>query len=120
MREIIAALNRGDIDGMLTRMHPDFEWRPLETSPVARVYRGHEEVRGYVEDWLTTFDTLRLELVEPTQIADRVVAGVRGRSRGRASGLELDTHFCQLWTLGDEAAIAMEEHPTRSEALSRV
>jgi ketosteroid isomerase-like protein len=44
VRQIIEALNRGDVDGMLARMHPGFEWRPLETSPVARVYRGREQV----------------------------------------------------------------------------
>jgi ketosteroid isomerase-like protein len=117
VREIIAALNTGDVDGMLARMHPDFEWRPLETSPVARVVRGHEQVRGYVEDWLTTFDALRLELEDPVLIDDRVVAAVHGRSRGRASGVELETHFCQLWTVRQGAAVAMEEHPTRAQAL---
>ena len=61
VRAIIAALNRGDVDGMLARMDPDFEWTPLEASPVARVYRGHEQVRRYVEDWITTFEGLRIE-----------------------------------------------------------
>jgi ketosteroid isomerase-like protein len=99
VRRIIEALNRGDVDGMLARMHPDFEWRPLEASPVARVYRGREQVRRYVEDRLTTFDVVRLDLEDPTELADRVVAMVRGRGRGRASGVELDTRFCQVWTV---------------------
>jgi ketosteroid isomerase-like protein len=54
VRVIIDALNRRDVDGMLAHMDPDFEWRPLEASPVARVYRGREQVRRYVEDWLST------------------------------------------------------------------
>src|SRR5918992_6121922 len=63
VHEIVEALNRGDVDGMLARMDPDFEWRPLESSPAAGgAYRGHEQVRRYVEDWLATFDDLRLEL----------------------------------------------------------
>jgi ketosteroid isomerase-like protein len=37
VRDILEALNRGDVKGMLARMHPDFEWRPLEASPVGRV-----------------------------------------------------------------------------------
>ena len=68
VRGIIDALNRGDIDGMLARMAPDFEWKPLEASPVARVYRGREQVRRYVEDWRAAFDSLRLELQEPTEV----------------------------------------------------
>ena len=118
VRGIIDALNRGDVDGMLARMDPDFEWRPLEASPVARVYRGHDEVRRYVDDWLTTLEGVRLELVDLTERGDRVVAMVHGRARGRASGLELDSHFCQVWTVRRGTAFAMEEHATRDQALA--
>jgi ketosteroid isomerase-like protein len=118
VRDIIDALNRGDVDAMLERMHPDFEWRPLESSPVAgNVYRGHEQVRRYVEDWLGTFDDLRIELDEPTQVGDHVVALVQGHARGRASGLELNNRFCQAWTIRDGLAVGMEEYASRELAL---
>ena len=117
VREIVEALNRGDVDAMLASMHPDFEWRPLETSPVARVCRGHDEVRSYVEDWLHTFDGLRVDLEDPAEVGEQVVAPVRAYGRGRASGVELDATFCQLWTVKDGAARTMEEHPTREAAL---
>jgi ketosteroid isomerase-like protein len=118
VRGIIEALNRGDVDSMLARMHSDFEWRPLEQSPVARVYRGREQVRRYVEDWLSTFDSLRIDLEDPTEVADRVVAVVHAHGRGRASGLELETRFCQVWTLRGGTAVGMEEYPTRGQALA--
>jgi ketosteroid isomerase-like protein len=118
VRRIVEALNRGDVDGMLACMHPDFEWRPLETSPVARVYRGHEQVRHYIEDWLSTFESVRLELDDPGEVGDCVVATIRGRARGRGSGLELDNRFCQVWTVRDGMAVAMEEHATREQALA--
>jgi ketosteroid isomerase-like protein len=84
------------------------------------VYRGHEQVRRYVEDWLTTFDNLRLDLEEPTEVADRVIAVVHGHGRGRASGLQLDTRFCQVWTLRGGTATGMEEYATRELALAEV
>jgi ketosteroid isomerase-like protein len=118
VRGIMDALNRGDVDGMLARMHPDFEWRPLESSPVARLYRGREQVRRYVEDWLSTFDSLRLDLQDPTEVGDRVLAVVHGRGRGRASGVELDTRFCQVWTLRRGTAVRMEEYATREQGLA--
>src|SRR5919112_2155376 len=117
---IVEALNRGDVDGMLARMHPEFEWRPLESSPASGVARGHEGVRRYVEDWLGTFEDIRLELTNPAEIGDRVVVDVRAAGRGRGSGLQLDSTFCQLWTIRDEKAFAMEEHPTRDDALAAV
>ncbi len=118
VREIVEALNRGDLDAMLARMDPDFEWRPLETSPVARICRGHEEVRRYVEEWRSTLEGVRLELEDPTQVGDQVIAVVRGHGRGRASGLELVSLFCQVWTVRGETAVAMEEHPTREHGLA--
>jgi len=118
VRRIIEALNRGDLDGMLAHMHPDFEWRPLEASPVARVYRGREQVRRYVEDWLSTFESLRLDLEDPTEVADSVVVVVRGHGRGRASGVELDSRFCQVWTMRRGTAVGMAEYATREQGLA--
>jgi ketosteroid isomerase-like protein len=112
---IVDALNRGDVDGMLARMDPDFEWRPLEASVVARVHRGHEEVRHYVDDWIGTLEGLRIEVVDPVEIGDRVVASVRASGRGRGSGVQLDTSFCQVWTVREGTAVSMEEHATREQ-----
>jgi ketosteroid isomerase-like protein len=120
VRGIVEALNRGDVEGMLARMHPDFEWTPLETSPVARVYRGHEQVRHYVEDWIGTFENLRLDLEEPMEVGDQVLVVVRGHGRGRGSGLELNNRFCQLWSFREGTAVGMEEYATRERALAEL
>jgi ketosteroid isomerase-like protein len=120
VRAIVDALNRGDVAGMLARMDPDFEWTPLEDSPVARVYRGREQVRRYVEDWLGTFEGLRIVLEDPTEVGGHVIAVARARGRGRASGLELDSRFCQVWTVRGGTAVAMEEYPTREQGLAAV
>jgi ketosteroid isomerase-like protein len=118
VRRIIDALNRGDVDGMLALMHPDFEWTPLEASPVARVYRGQDEVRRYVEDWLGTFESLRLDLEESTEVGNFVVAVVRGHGRGRASGVQLNSRFCQLWKVQPGTAVGMEEYASSEQALA--
>jgi hypothetical protein len=44
-----------------------------------------------------------------------VVAVVHGHARGRASGVELDSRFCQVWTLRRGTAIRMEEYATREQ-----
>jgi ketosteroid isomerase-like protein len=118
VREIVGALNRGDLDAMLARMDSSFEWRPLENSPVGRVARGHDEVRAYVEDWLGTLESVRLELEELEEIDGRVVATVLGHGRGRVSELALESRFCQVWTVRDGRALRMEEHATREAAFA--
>jgi ketosteroid isomerase-like protein len=118
VREIIDAFNRGDVEAMLARMDPDFEWRPLEDSPVSRNVRGHEDVRRYVEDWLGTFDNLRLEVGDLSGVGEHVVAEVEGHGRGRASGVELHNGFCQVWTLRAGRAVRMDEYATRDQGLA--
>ncbi len=118
VREILDSLNRADVPGVLARIHPDFEWRTLESTPIAGTYRGHEEVRRYVEDWLATFEDLRLDVDEITQRGDAVLVVVRGSGRGRGSGIEVENHFCQLWTLHEGAAVSMREYDTRRQALT--
>jgi ketosteroid isomerase-like protein len=120
VREIVDALNRGDVDAMLARMDPDFEWKALEESPASGGYRGHEQVRRYVEDWRTTFDNVWVELGEPTAVGDHVVVDVRGHGRGKASGVELDSRFCQVWTFRRGTAVGMQEYATRDEGLAAV
>jgi ketosteroid isomerase-like protein len=120
VRELIDALNRGDVDRMLDGLDADFEWRPLEASPVARVYRGREQVRHYVEDWLHTFESLRVDVEDATEVGGCVLAVVWGRGRGRASGVWLDTRYCQVWTVRDGIAVAMEEHATLEQALAEL
>jgi ketosteroid isomerase-like protein len=115
--EIIGALNAGDVDGVLAHIDPEFEWLPLEDSPAAGPHRGHEEVRRYVEDWLAAFPALRLDVEELSEHGAHVVAVVRGRARGKVSGVELANHFCQVWTLRDGAALRMREYATREQAL---
>ena len=115
--DIVGALNRGDVDDVLAHMDAGFEWLPLEDSPAAGPHRGHEDVRGYVEDWLAAFPELRLDIEELREHGEHVVAVVRGRARGKVSGLELVNRFCQLWTVRDGTALRMREYATREEAL---
>jgi uncharacterized protein len=117
--EIIDALNRGNVEAVLARIAPDFEWRPLEDSPVARVYRGHEQVRRYVEDWLSTFDILRLELEEPSELGDHVVVVVRGRGRGRASGLSWSTASVRYGRCAAERRCGCRSTPPASRGWRR-
>jgi ketosteroid isomerase-like protein len=118
VREILNALNRQDVAAVLARVHPDFEWRTLESSPVAGTYRGHEEVRGYMEDWLATFENVHIDVEEMTKAGDEVLAVVRGHGRGRGSGIEVDNHYCQVWTVREGAAVRMVEYDTRERALA--
>ncbi len=116
VRDAIDAINRGDVDGFLALTDPDFEWKALEESPLAGTYRGREEVRAYVEEWLNTFGDVHLDIEELVEVNDHVLAVVRGSGWGKASGVEVTNRFCQLWTVSGGVPTRMREFPTRDEA----
>jgi uncharacterized protein len=120
VRDVIDAINRADVDGFLAGTHTDFEWEVLEESPLAGTYRGEEEVRAYVEEWLNTFDGVHLDIEELVEVNDRVLVVVRGSGWGKASGVEVGNRFCQLWTVNDGVPTRMREYATREEARAAV
>ena len=118
VRDAIDAINRGDVDGLLERIDADFEWTVLDASPLAGTYRGHEEVRRYVQEWIDTFDGVRLEIEELVKLDEHVLAVIRGSGWGKASGVEVSNRFCQLWALSGDAPTRMREYATREGALA--
>jgi len=118
VRDAIDAINRGDVDGFLACTDADFEWQALERSPLAGSHRGRDEVRAYLEEWLTTFDGVHLDIEELVEMHDQVLVVVRGSGWGKASGVEVKNHFCQLWTVSGDVPIRMREFATRDEAVA--
>jgi uncharacterized protein len=118
VRDVVDAINRGDVDGFLARIHADFEWKVLKVSPLAGTYRGREQVRAYVEEWINTFYDVRLDIEELAEMDDEVLVVVRGSAWGKASGVEVKNHFCQLWTVSAGVPTQLHEYATREEALA--
>ena len=118
VRAFIDALNGGRVDELIERIDPDFEWTPLEDSPIAHRYRGREQVRRYVEDWLATFDSVRLELEELREVGDHVITAVHGHGRGRLSGVQLHSSFCQVWRLRAGTPTCMREYRDLEQGLA--
>ncbi len=118
VRDFIDALNEGRVDALIEGVDPDFEWMPLEDSPIAHHYRGREQVRHYVEDWLATFDSLRLELEEVREVGDHVITAVHGHGRGRLSGVELHSSFCQVWSISGGTPTRMREYRNLQQGLA--
>jgi ketosteroid isomerase-like protein len=70
------AYNRRDLDGMLEIWAPDavLDWsrsRRLD----AGVHRGHLEIRAFAEEFLATWDEVRIEIVDdPVEVEDGLLS----------------------------------------------
>src|SRR4051794_30224274 len=81
------------------------------------VYHGHEGVREAWRDGLSAFNEFHFELEELTDAGDHVLATVRERNIGRASGAAVEaTHFA-VWTLAAGKVTRLQVFDERQPAL---
>jgi ketosteroid isomerase-like protein len=119
VREGVEAINRGDLEAALDRVHPDIEWQTLDAFPDAGTYRGPEGVRAFFQTWLDTFRGFRLHLEKCVAVdEDRVLAMLRVSGEGAGSGVEVESPpFFQLIEFRDGQLIRARMFQTESEAL---
>jgi ketosteroid isomerase-like protein len=101
MRRAYDAFNRGDFDAALEvgGLHPEFEYVPPGgLAPV----RGAESFRAWMEP--DAFDSQVAEPLDFRIAGNRVLVLQRTRSRGAASGIEMEADSWGVWTL-DEAGL---------------
>jgi ketosteroid isomerase-like protein len=75
-------------------LHPEVRIYPPAEGPGPEVYEGEEGRAALIREWTSTFDHLRAEIERLIDDGDRVIALLRMRGRGKASGVEVD------WSLG--------------------
>jgi ketosteroid isomerase-like protein len=96
--------NRGDVDAWLEPAHPDIEW----VSEIAQrvegaetVYRGKAELRRYWDEWHALWD-VAIEVTETFDLGDKVLALADVRTRGGASGIDLERPIAYVFEFDDE------------------
>ncbi len=113
LHAVYEAANRGDWDAVLRLMHPDIE---LKTT-LQGTHRGHQEVRGFVEDQVEPFEDMVVQPEELFESGDQIVVFVRQRGRPRGSRAVVENLVGHLWTLRDGKIARWETFPKREEAL---
>jgi ketosteroid isomerase-like protein len=99
VREALDAFQRGEVDRALEFADPEvvsFRSPPL---PDPQTYHGVEGVLQMYEDWTAEFGTFEMEMVEYTELGDRVVVEMLQRGTGRVSGAEVSGRFWFVFTV---------------------
>jgi ketosteroid isomerase-like protein len=113
VRKLFADLEATDLAGALSLFHPDVEWSPTEGS-----YRGVEGVGAHWIEWMEPWDEHRIEPVELIEAGDDgVIATIHLTARGEHSGMEIDQHFFQVYTVQEGKITRMVEFVDRASAL---
>jgi ketosteroid isomerase-like protein len=103
----------------LDAAHSDVEWREDPAWPGSAAYRGVEQVRQVILDRMDTldFDQLTEDLIS---VDDKVVALVRWRARGKASGAQGEISMAIVWTVREQAITSIEFYLDHAQALEAV
>ena len=117
VRRAHEALNAGDIDGLVTLCHEDFNLDMSDRVFNPEIYRGHDGIRRFYAEVHEPWERYVWEAEELHDNGDAVVVLVRARGWGRGSGLEVDRKAAMIWTVIDGKASELRFYRRREAAL---
>ena len=81
------------------------------------VYHGHEGVRQYWRETTSAFGEIDFEVEEMIDAGDQVLAVIREREVGRASGAPVEATHLAVYTLSGGKVIRLQVFDDRQQAL---
>ena len=118
LRTGYAAVNRGDLDGLLAAVHPDVEFTSLIAEAEGQTFFGHDGVRRWWEEVVIPLGGLHGEPQKVRDLGNTVLARIRGTYRPR--GVEVHQTIWNVVRFRDGRAIWWEFFRTEEEALEAV
>ena len=109
VREVYAAFNRGDVEGVLAPLAPDVEWRVAPAIPGGRTaYFGPSDVAEFLRRISALSERHQIDLESVTDVGEHVA--VVGRHRIQRADREVVAfRFVHTWTLREGLISAMTE-----------
>ncbi|HMJ97148.1 MAG TPA: nuclear transport factor 2 family protein [Thermoleophilaceae bacterium] len=118
VRRAYDAFARGDLESLMTFLHPDIEWRTTPDVPFMGNYSGLDEFLRGMDEWTSAFDDVTTEVQEMIDAGESVIVCHRMRGRGRDSGVEVDLAICQVVAVRDGKLVRMHDYSSRQDALA--
>ena len=109
---VYAAVNGRDREAIKALSAPD-----IVVGTTVEAYRGAEALLEWLDEGDDAFDDFTVELLEVEELDGHVLASMRQRGRGKASGAEVDHDFTHVWTLRDGRAIKLQSFAHRDDAV---
>jgi ketosteroid isomerase-like protein len=101
VRETVEAGGRGDLDALLSFYAPDAVW---DMSNVGMgEFEGHTAIRGFLEDWLGSYEEMQWEAEEIRDLGNGITLAVvvqTGRPVGSTGEVQVRSAGVSIWTDG--------------------
>jgi ketosteroid isomerase-like protein len=122
VRASLDAWNRGDVDAWLETAHPEIEWASQVVQSIEgseTVYRGEAGLRRFWDEWHGLWD-VTIDVTETIDRGDTVVALANIRTRGEASGIDLERPIAYVFQFENGLARRARAYFDQQEALKAV
>ena len=116
----LEAFNRADFDAIVDLTSEDVEFDFSNSrGPMSGVYRGREELRGFLSSFADAWASLEFDPQEEVvELRDGRVLTVNAfRARGHGSGVEVAATGASIWTVRNGKIAAMTFYQSKAEAL---
>ena len=121
MKRAVEAMNRRDFEAVLRELDPAIEWHMTIQELLGgegAVYHGHDGVREYFRDMDEAFGEVEVDYPDIRDLGDRVLAIGSFRTRGRQSGVVIESPVAALVDLdADSQATRVLTYLDPKEAL---
>ena len=116
------AWRRGDLDALCATWHQAVEWDTTNFAewPENAVYRGEDEVRQFLEEWLASWDSYEAGVDDFIDAGDRVLVFCWQHMTGPGSGVPVKVDMAQVFTVRDGKVSRIDNYTDRDEALEAV
>lgn len=115
-----AALLNDDFETFLAFIDPGVVWHQRVDLPDSTTGYGHAALVTLVERWRGEWEEYEVEIDELVDAGDQVVAVLRIRGTGRASGAPVELRETHVYELRGGRCVEAWEYPSKEEAMQSI
>jgi ketosteroid isomerase-like protein len=101
-------------------LDPEIEWHTSDRALERGTYGGHEGVKAFLSSGNEVWTNAEVQPQEFIQAGEHVVVPITLRTRGKASGIQAEDRFFQVWKLHCGRIVELRVYSSRAEALEAV
>lgn len=118
VEQLMAAVDRRDVETFAELTTADFEWFPVFAARVeGDVYRGRGGIETFLREVDETWEQFLPVPEEYRDLGDRVLGLGRLRARGRGSGVPIDSPWAGIYDFRGREISRIRTYLDQSEAL---
>ena len=101
VQDFLAAVLRGDREGMRPHLHPELEVVEPASLPYGGVWKGHEGMFALSEKVFSVWKDCQVTVRDMVADGDKVIGLYEMRGAGRASGIPFKVHVTEVMRIQD-------------------